>query len=114
GDSSNRALGPGRARLARAAAPSPSNGRRRRTSGRAGGDSRLRARLVVLVLEQELLEIQVALNPAHHGIVDRAAIAEPQELAPLDSYELTREAPVRGRPGLHDSVHRAIRPPPAP
>ena len=54
-------------------------------TGRAGGGSCLRARLVVLVLEQELLEIQVALNPAHHGIVDRAAIAEPQELAPLDS-----------------------------
>src|SRR5207244_12169265 len=60
-------------------------------------------------LEQQLLEIEVALHAPHHGVVDGSLVAHPEQLTPLLHEQLPREPPVRGGDGLLAAIRDALR-----
>src|SRR5437879_13508377 len=60
-------------------------------------------------LEQQLLEVEVALHAPHHGIADRSLVTQADQLPPLHGQELLHEPPIGGGDGLLTSVRYAIR-----
>src|SRR5260370_33407832 len=60
-------------------------------------------------MEQELLVIQVALDAPHHGVADRTALAQLEQLPPLGSEQLARQALEGNGLGLERSIDRTRR-----
>src|SRR3989442_4805723 len=60
-------------------------------------------------LEQQLLEVEVALHAPHHGIADRSLVTQADQLPPLHGQELLHEPPVGGGDGLLTALRDAIR-----
>src|SRR2546426_1961438 len=60
-------------------------------------------------LEQQLLEVEVALHAPHHGIADRSLVTQADQLPPLHGQELLHEPPVGGGDGLLTAIRDAIR-----
>src|SRR2546427_3374984 len=60
-------------------------------------------------LEQQLLEVEVALHAPHHGIADRSPVTQADQLPPFHGQELLHEPPIGGGDGLLTAVRYAIR-----
>src|SRR2546426_1009497 len=60
-------------------------------------------------LEQQLLEVEVALHAPHDGIADRSLVTQADQLPPLHGQELLHEPPIGGGDGLLTAVRYAIR-----
>src|SRR5207244_12571774 len=60
-------------------------------------------------LEQQLLEIEVALHAPHDGVADRSLVTQAEQLPPLHGQELLHETPVGRGDGLFTAVRDAIR-----
>src|SRR5438445_11652395 len=60
-------------------------------------------------LEQQLLEVEVALHAPHHGIADRSLVTQADQLPPFHGQELLHEPPIGGGDGLLTAVRYAIR-----